>query len=309
MSEELLIASGRTKRRFFTALISCLVLTGASHATAADDPAVEQLTHDGHFKQRPVWSPDGKQVVFARHEGSTIYLWLFDRSTGEERRLTERTDPEYDAVFSPSGEELLLAVDKTSPGQGDIEIYLLNLADGSMQPVAVTDGKLSHEEWPTWAPDGARFAFTSTRHDNQEIYIADRDGKNVERVTGDPALDVHPCWSPGGRTIAFATNRWGDLEIALYDVVTHNLRQFTESHGLDDYPSFSPDGRHIAFTSNRHGHFDIMIADVSSGRTVAVTNDASLDNFPTWTPDGRVGYVSNRDGGFDLYVQDVQTLP
>ncbi|MEZ6054403.1 MAG: hypothetical protein R3C02_23950 [Planctomycetaceae bacterium] len=278
-------------------------------ADADESMSVQRLTHDGHFKQRPTWSPDGNRVLFARHEGSTIFLWQLDLKTGEESRLTERTDPEYDAVFSPSGEDVLLAIDKASPNQGDIDIHVIHLADGNAQPVAVTEGKLSHEEWPSWSPDGKRFTFTSTRHDNQEVYTADRDGQNVERLTGDPATDMHPDWSPNGRTIAFATNRWGDLEIALYDLATHDLRQFTDSPGFDDYPTFSPDGHHIAFTTNRQGHFDIAIANVATGRIILQTDDDSIENFPSWTPDGRVSYISNRDGGFDLYVHDVLKLP
>ena len=44
----------------------------------AAEPDLIRLTTDGHLKQRPCWSPDGKQVVFARHQGSTIFLFLRD---------------------------------------------------------------------------------------------------------------------------------------------------------------------------------------------------------------------------------------
>ena len=32
------------------------------------------------------------------------------------------------------------------------------------------------------------------------------------------------------------------------------------------------------------------------------TQHAGIDNFPSWTPDGRLTFVSNRDGGFEIYV-------
>ena len=35
-------------------------------ALTRDNPPT-RLTHDGHLKQRPAWSPDGAQLVFARH--------------------------------------------------------------------------------------------------------------------------------------------------------------------------------------------------------------------------------------------------
>lgn len=281
----------------FPRLMVLLMLCGAGHAA---EP--QRLTFDGHLKQRPAWSPDGSQLMFTRHEGNTILLFVLDIASGQEVRLTDRKDPEYDAVFSPDGSQVLLSLDRVSPNQGDIEVHRLTLQDRELHPVAVTADNLSHEEWGCWSPDGNRVAFTSTRHGNQELYAADPDGKNVVRLTSDPALDAHPCWSPEGDTIAFATDRWGDLEIALIAPDGSNLRRFTASRGFDDYPAWSPDGMRLAFTSNRGGHLDIAIADVQSGRVVPATDDEAIDNFPTWTPDGRLTFVSNRDDGFDIYV-------
>jgi TolB protein len=269
-------------------------------AAYAAEPAVVRLTSDGHLKQRPCWSPDGKQVVFARHQGATIFLFLRDLKSGQEERLTSHNTPEYDAVFSPDGTNLLLSFDKTSPNQGDLEVYRLTLADRKLTPLARTQGALSHEESPCWSPDGKRFSFTSTRHGNQELYVADVAGGEWQRLTTDAAIDAHPSWSPDGKTIAFATNRWGDLEIALINPDGSNLRRLTQSKGLDDYPVWSPDGRHIAFTSNRDGNLEIYVQSLD-GPASNVTRHEAIDNFPAWTPDGGIGFVSNRDGEFDLY--------
>jgi TolB protein len=266
---------------------------------------LQRLTTDGHLKQRPAWSPDGSQLMFTRHEGTTIFVYVLDVATGVERRLTEREHPEYDAVFSPDGTQVLLSLDRVSPNQGDIELHRMTLADSSLHAVAVTEDNLSHEEWGCWSPEGTRIAFTSTRHENQELYIANSDGEDVLRLTSDPALDAHPCWSPDGETIAFASDRWGGLEIALISPDGANLRRFTDSRGLDDYPAWSPDGTRLAFTTNRGGHFDIAIADVKSEQVVLATDDEPIDNFPSWTPDGRLTFVSNRDDGFDIYVSPV----
>lgn len=272
-------------------------ICSSSHAAEQD---LIRLTHDGHLKQRPCWSPDGQQVIFARHQGDTIFLFLRDLKTGQEERLTKQTFPEYDAVFSPDGKELLLSFDKLSPNQGDIEVYRIALTDRTLLPLATTQKALSHEESPCWSPDGKRFAFTSTRHGNQELYVADIMGGEWQRLTEDPAIDAHPTWSPDGKTIAFATDRWGDLEIALIEPDGSNLRRLTDSRGLDDYPAWSPDGRHIAFTSNRDGNLEIYVQPLV-GPAQNVTRDPAIDNFPAWTSDGRIGFVSNREDGFDVY--------
>jgi TolB protein len=282
-----------------TTTLSLMFLTVAAQLFAGDQEW-QRITNDGALKQRPVWSPDGRRVVFARHAGSTIFLFLRDLETDKEERLTNRNDPEYDAVFAADGLSLLFSFDKLSPNQGDIEVYRLLLADRSFTPVA-TNKTLSHEEWPSFAPDGKRLAFTSTRDGQQELYTTSIDGGEWTRLTSDPGIDAHPAWSPDGKSIAFATDRWGDLEIALIQPDGSGLKRLTNSTGLDDYPCWSPDGRRLAWTSNRDGNFEIYVQPLD-GQPANVTKSSSLENFPTWLPDGRIGFVSNRAGSFDIYT-------
>jgi TolB protein len=295
----------------FTRTLSLLVLFGVFlpygklRGEDAQNPLPwTRLTHDGHFKQRPAWSPDGKQLVFARHRGAEIFLFVCAADGAQERRLTDRKDPEYDAVWSPDGTRLAFALDKTAPNQGDIEVYAVTAEGKDLQPVAKSEGKLSHEEWPAWSLDGKWIAYTSTRDDNQELYLARPDGSEKRRLTSDPSLDAHPAWSPDGKRIAFATDRWGDLELAVLNVDSGQVARLTESPGLDDYPAWSPDGRSIAFTSNRDRNLEIYTIDAEGANPRNITRSPSLENFPTWTPDGRLTFVSNRDGGFEVYWLD-----
>lgn len=280
--------------------------TGQSIAAADQQEGIElqQLTSNGLFKQRPVWSPDGKSVVYAQHDSDTIFLFRMELASNTCERITDRKDPEYDAVFSPNGRSMLFSFDKTSPNQGDLEVYQLQLDTGQLTPAAISSGGLSHEESPSWSPDNRHFVFSSTKDGNQEIYKASLETEGVpwQRLTSDPAIDAHPTWSPDGRRIAFATNRWGDLEIAVMNADGSNLTRLTNSSGLDDYPAWSPDGEYLAYTGNRHGNMDIYVYRMSSGQVHRLTTSPAIDNFPAWTPDGQIGFVSDRGDGFDIYV-------
>ncbi|QDU45002.1 translocation protein TolB [Symmachiella dynata] len=289
----------RIKHLVHTAIPLVLCILTAASLTAAE-PAVERLTQDGLFKQRPVWSPDGNWLCFARHKGSTIFLYLLSADGKTEKRLTDRTDPEYDAHFSPDGKRLVFSFDKVSPNQGDLEVYSIGIDGKDLQPVAVND-KLSHEEYPSWSADGKWIAFTSTRDGNQELYIVRPDGKEMQRLTDHAAIDEHPTWSPDGKKIAFATNRWGDFELATCDLATQTITRLTESRGLDNYPAWSADGKTIAFTSNRTGDFEIFTMNADGTNPHNITQQRGIDNFPSWGPDGRLTWVSNRGGGFDVY--------
>jgi TolB protein len=291
---------------FFAAITAAPTLVNTS---LAEQPTVTRLTTDGLFKQRPAWSPDGSWLAFTRHEGTSIAIFLRSFDGMQEKRLTTRTDPESDASWSPDGKRLAFCFDKTVPNQGDMDIYTIGIDGDDLRPVLVTDGKLSHEEWPAWSPDGQWIALTSTRDGNQELYIVRPDGKDQRRLTNDPSIDAHPAWSPDSQRIVFATNRWGDLELAIINADGTGLTRLSNSPGLDDYPAWSPDGRHIAFTTNRDRNFEIYTCHSDGTHPQNQTNHPVLDNFPAWTPSGALTFVSNRDGGFDIYLSKTAAVP
>jgi TolB protein len=280
-------------------LAGLLLLTGA---VPARGQSFERITNDGQFKQRPAWSPDGRWVVFTRHSQDAFFLYARNVEQGTERRVTKRDAPECDAVFSPDGTELVFAMDKASPNQGDMDVCRVSWEGETLTVVAASDGKLSHEESPTWSPDGQRIAYTSTAEGNQELYVIHKDGQERRRLTTHPGIDAHPSWSPDGTRIAFATDRWGDLEIAVVAVESGQVQRITHSPGLDDYPAWSPDGLALAFTSNRDGNLEIYRCNAAGEELRNVSGHPGIDNFPGWQPGGRLSFISNRDGGFDIYV-------
>ena len=71
---------------------------------------------------------------------------------------------------------------------------------------------------PVWSPDSRRLAFYSDREGNFDIYVMDRDGDNVTRLTDNGADDESPVWSPDGSQIAFVSFRLGNREIYVIDV-------------------------------------------------------------------------------------------
>jgi TolB protein len=297
----------------FNCVITCSILTtllGSHEPEPLKPNSLHRLTRDGLDKQRPSWSPDGGLLLYARRESAGSQIWLYQHDakniSSRPRRFTNRNAPEYNGVFSPDGTKVLFAAINLSGTQGNLDLVMANADGSNLRTITKDQGKLVHQDWPSWSPDGRRFAFSSNHEGNQEIYTAAADGSDLVRITQSPGLDAHPCWSPDGRRIAFSTDRWGGLELATIHPDGTGLTRLTRSHGIDDYPAYSPDGSRLAFVTNRDNQFEIYVAYADGSNPFNLSRHPLRDTFPTWTRDGHgVTYVSNRDGGFDLYTHVV----
>jgi TolB protein len=69
---------------------------------------------------------------------------------------------------------------------------------------------------PHFSPDGGRIVFSSNADGNWEIYLMDRDGSALLRLTRNLGADTNPAWSPDGKRVIFSSDREGRK--ALYEI-------------------------------------------------------------------------------------------
>lgn len=282
-----------------------------AYLCCGQDPAEvkwERLTSDGQLKLRPTWSPDGSQLLFARVGSDSIRLVLRNLNSGVEQPLTQETHPQLDGVFSPDGKWIALTHNAASANQGNMDLWLWDVAAAKSSLLIGDAGKLSHEEYPSWAPDSNKLVFSSTRDGNQELYSIHRDGSQLKRLTSHPGIDAHPAWSPDGAWISWATDRWGNLEIALMTPDGESVQRLTENAGADDNPAWSPTGEFLAWTSLQDEQHEIYVMRLADRQVANASRHPAVDFYPAWLPDGRLSFVSQRDGTWDVYVGDVTVL-
>ena len=166
---------------------------------------------------------------------------------------------------------------------------------------------------PAWSPDGSRLAFVRESGRNADVYVADADGRNVERLTRAPSAEFSPSWSPDGKRIAFASNREGRFRIYVMRADGTALRRVSPRAGAGDShtPSWSPDGRLIAFSSSHatpeNPEIYVVRPDGSGLRRLTRTKGnvevLGDDGWPRWSPDSkRVVFTSNRTGNGDVWI-------
>ena len=142
----------------------------------------------------------------------------------------------------------------------------------------------------------------------KEVYIADYDGANVQRVTASRSLNVTPTWSVNGRAIAYTSWRSGPPDVFISHIYEGRLESplggTVEIHNW--LPSYSPDGRYIAYTSNRDGNPEVYISRTDGTDLRRLTSHPGIDTSPTWSPLGlQIAFTSNRTGSPQIYVVGV----
>lgn len=78
-----------------------------------------------------------------------------------------------------------------------------------------------------------------------DIWIANENGSNPQRLTAHIARDIYPRFSPDGRWIAFSSDRMGNNDVFVIPVEGGEPRQLTFATTNDDVLYWTPDGKGI----------------------------------------------------------------
>lgn len=200
-----------------------------------------------------------------------------------------------------------IAFTRTANG---LDVFLMNV-DGSVA-INVTNSA-GDDRNPSWAPDGTRVAFTTTRTaDNlQHIALAQPDGTDLQVINHFfGSHESWPVWSRDGTRIAYITtstftnNSW----ISVMDAGGAVMGQSPQI-GIVESPTWSADGTLIAYASaaNSFQQFEIYVLPSTAllAFPTNLTNNSAQDIDPSWSPDGtKIAFATNRDGNHEIYLMN-----
>ena len=158
-----------------------------------------RLTFDTAHDLRPVWTPDGRRVIFASQRGGPAQLFgKAADGTGAVERLTQSEHELVPQAVSPDG-RLLVAQERSSDTGTDLVLLSLD-DDEATVPLLATEFTEGNAEI---SPDGQWIAYQAIPSGRFEVYVQpfpDLDeGKWMVSADG----GTRPLWAPDGRELFF----------------------------------------------------------------------------------------------------------
>ncbi len=200
----------------------------------------------------PMWSPDGKHIVFmsAQHGGAPNLYYMRADGAGEAVRLTQSQNRQIPYSFSPDGGRL--AFFEFNP-KTTTDIWTLPLEEansdhpkvGKPEPFLVTR---FDERAPMISPDGSWLAYESNESGRNEIYVQPFPGPGgrwqISTAGGD-----RPVWSRKASELFYRSSE--GMMVASYSArgetfAANKPRLWAAKKDLETYFDLAPDGKRFA---------------------------------------------------------------
>jgi Tol biopolymer transport system component len=272
----------------------------------------------------PVFSPDGRRIVFSAGMYGALDLYLVDRRGRFGRRLTEGAGNKTQPCFAPEGTRIAYCV-QVRPSTGEFverssapwQVFALDLEPDARPVRMLADARASFKQ-PAFSPDGRRLAFFSDQGTpgNFHLFLLDLESRAQTQVTHEASRnDCHPAWAADGRRLAFHAYEGLEADranIYVIDAVDGAVTRVTDRPGLSKHPCFADD-RTIVFHREEPGEDPALFAvDFERGSEARLTEPGLAAKQPNVVRDrkGRLRVVYAARGGddhgadpvFDLYV-------
>jgi Tol biopolymer transport system component len=149
----------------------------------------------------PVWSPDGRRLIFAsEREGSRNLFWQAADGTGAVERLTRSPNQQNATAVSPDGIRLIFT--ETAQGTGEDVMQVELTGTHSVTPVVQSPFA---ERNGTVSPDGRWLAYEANDSGQFEIYVRPYPAVSSGRWQVSTGGGTRPLWSPSGQELFYVS--------------------------------------------------------------------------------------------------------
>lgn len=287
-----------------------------------------RLTLDTARGGQPLWTPDGREIMFSSSRAGGLTLWKVAASGGAPEPVTTGAGEDNAPDLSRDGRRLVYVNTRNAYG-----IAWLDPRSGARRSLAEQRTDVVH---PSFSPDGERVVFFADVGPDAQLFTVRSDGTELRQLSHEPGeRNIMPSWSHDGASVFFyqlrpapsfrrmpaaggpsetvaAGWKWTLQyraavdprgERVAYDLFEGGERQASVVRSLltgrDSTaavalggPVFSPDGASLAGWDSDAGR----ILRCSVERTDCRPLAAQAAGYPCWSRDGRYIYFPRTPG-------------
>jgi hypothetical protein len=211
----------------------------------------------------------------------------------------------FSPAFASDSTAIFFHTGRERDARSAIEVAPADSQTGDLGIMTIVDDG-SHNYHAQPSPDGRFVAFDSDRDGERGIYVANRDGSEVRRVTGAGYAAV-PTWSRNNEWLAYIRAEADNPSVWnlwVQPAAGGSARRVTNyRYGQTWAASWFPDDRRLAYS-----HEDtLMIMDLQTGEATRYRTPVKgrLVRTPAVSPDGtKIIFQVFRDGAWVLDVAD-----
>ena len=177
-------------------------MQGSIWTMPASGGAMKRITDLYNDARQPMWSPDGRSIVFFAFRDGGYDIWSVSPDGSDQRKLTVGPFDDREPVWSHDGTRIAFSSDRGGALSGDYNIWTFDLRDGSFRQLT---NNRAEDFMPTWSPDDREIAFGSGRDGGTGVWAVDvATGAERQIATATGRVDA-PSWGPGGQIVYHVT--------------------------------------------------------------------------------------------------------
>lgn len=279
--------------------IIALTVTGGQEVPWVDHPATDA---------NPMFTPDGKGLLFTSNRTGNQALWLQPISDGVPQGPPQLLKSDLGSRARPlritSAGKLFYGVANVAT---DVSVAEVDPATGKVlaPPKILARSKPGRAVMPKWSPDGKSLVFVGSTDDPRQGHIVVHSvPEGVERELSPPLTGgiLWPRWLPDGQSIMFCGSdqdnpgRIFGIEAETGKLTTLARRQSQDGYSINCWhPSSSSDGRKIYYGRFLAERTYLVELELASGTEKVIYRDDATDDWaPLASPDGR--WIAFRSG-------------
>ncbi len=255
-----------------------------------------------YIDSRISWSPDGKEIVYAKNKEGFDDLYILNVESKEERRISARLRAK-DPSFSPDGARIVYVHNE----DGTNNLAIVN-RDGTGRVYLTNNNNGTQYYGPHFSPDGQWIIFSIFRGEDRDIAIISADTPprpepwtRTKDTTNELTLTIDGVATDEGEVDSTVVEEVFPDSVAFAHQDSSKFQALVYSAADERDPTWLPDGSGFVFSSDRTGVFNIYEYVLESGEVKQHTNVVGGAFAPTVSKDEELVYSSYRSNDYDLY--------